>query len=164
MSFQDGSFGLSASSVHNTVLPMSSNSVVMSAGVGASMLVTQLETASRPQVKKDLTNKQTKHFKIVSFLMVCLTISSNYVRLCNLKLVPNFITKQRVNLFSQQTCHDFLIIGPLSTKVYSLCRWKSFTGKFFGFKLPQYVFRFCNFLEFRFFFRFSSFKLDERSS
>jgi hypothetical protein len=86
---------------------------------------------------KERSDKQkTNHFKIVSFLMVGLTISSNYVRLCNLKLVPNFITKQRVNLFSQQTCHDFLIIGPLSTKVYSLCRWKSFTRKFYGFKLP----------------------------
>jgi hypothetical protein len=48
---------------------MSSNSVVMSAGVGvgASMLVTQLETASRPQVKKDLTNKKQNILKLFLF-------------------------------------------------------------------------------------------------
>ena len=52
-SFQDGSV-LTGSSVHNTVLPILQSPISISIGNsvgGASMMVTQLETTSRPQVK-----------------------------------------------------------------------------------------------------------------
>jgi hypothetical protein len=66
-SFQDGSL-LSGSAIHNTVLPLTlptSNAVLSDPTyVGASVMVTQMESASRPQV--GLTSSGVKFYKSLS--------------------------------------------------------------------------------------------------
>ena len=69
--FQDGSV-LTGSAVHNTVLPSNNVVVVTDSGfvVGASMMVTQMESASRPQV--------TDHSKVRS--QMCMVSDSGASR------------------------------------------------------------------------------------